>query len=341
LTVRSFHAKDRYMNTCFRSFFAIPVVLALQLGLAGQAGAQDAGNYPARPIRLIVGFGAGGASDLTARLVGNKLKDRLGQSVVIENRPGAGGVAAADTVAKAAPDGHTLLLIAANNAISTSLFKSIPYDIVADFAPIGTMAYFTFAFVARTDARIKSIGELIAFARQNPKKLTIGTTAIGGGQYLTAELFKSMSGVDLLTVPFNTTPAAVTALRGGEIDFVVDNLPPVYGPVKSGSLVALAVTSKQRFSGLPSIPTLAESGVPGFEADTWNAIVAPAKTPGAIVARLNREINAVLQESDLKQRFVDLGAEAKGSSPEGLRDHLRAEIDKWRRVIEKAGIEKQ
>ncbi len=321
---------------------AISIAVIAQLGGLVTAAAQDAAkDYPTRPIKIVVGFGPGGASDVTARLVAQKLTERLGKPLVIENRPGAGGVISAEMVAKAKPDGHTLLLVAGNNAISVSLFKSLPYDIVADFAPISTVSFFTFAFVTRNDSRFRSIKDLIAQGKQDGKQPSIGTTAIGGGQHLTTEMFKSMSGVNALTVPFNSTPAALTALRGGDIDIVVENLPPVYGPIRAGNLAALAVTSRQRFPGLPNVPTVAESGLANFEADTWNGIVAPAKTPDAIIMRLNREINAVLQDPELKQKFFDLGAEPKGSSPADLKDHLRAEIEKWRAVIEKAKIEKQ
>lgn len=318
------------------------IALIAQLCQAGISAAQDAvKDYPTRPVKLVVGFGPGGASDVTARLVAQKLSERLGQPIVIENRPSAGGVVSAEMVAKARPDGHTLLLVAGNNAISVSLFKSLPYDIVADFSPISTLSFFTFAFVTRNDSRFRSIKDLIAQAKLDPKPPSIGTTAIGGGQHLTTEMFKSMSGIDALTVPFNSTPAALTALRGGDIDIVVENLPPVYGPIRTGNLTALAVTSKQRFSGLPNVPTVAESGLANFEADTWNGIVAPVKTPDAIILKLSREINAVLQDAELRQKFFDLGAEPRGSSPAGLRDHLRAEIEKWRTVIERARIEKQ
>ncbi len=330
------------MNPGIRKVLLVALATILQLGVSLNSSAQDdAKDYPNRPIRLIVGFGAGGASDLTARLVAHELRARLGQSVLIENRPGAGGVVSAEMVARARPDGYTLLLIAGNNAISTSLFKSLPYDIVADFTPISTLSFFTFAFVSRVDSKIKSISDLINFSKQHGRQPNIGTTAIGGGQHLATELFKSMSGADALTVPFNGTPAALTALRGGDVDVVVENLPPVYGPIKAGNLTALAVTSTRRFPGLPNVTTVAESGVPKYEADTWNGVVAPARTPDAIVNRLNREINAVLADPGLRQKILDLGAEPRGSTPAGLRDHLKAEIDKWRAVIEGAKIEKQ
>lgn len=324
-------------NFVFRLLLA-PVVAVLLLVAADRAHAQE---YPNRPIRLIVGFGAGGASDLTARMLAHELRERLGQAVVIENRPGAGGILAAGVVAQAAPDGYTLLLIAGNNAISTSLFKKLPYDIVADFEPISTLSFFTFAFVTRSDSGIATIGDLIARGKQGGKEPTIGTTAIGGGQHLAAELFKSMSGARALTVPFTNTPASLAALRGGTIDVVAENLPPVYGSIRSGDLRALGVTTAKRFPGLPDVPTVAESGVPGYVADTWNAIVAPAGTPDAIIDKLNREINAALLVPALRQSILNIGAEPRGSTREGLRDHLNAEISKWRAVVENAGIQKQ
>lgn len=297
--------------------------------------------YPARPLRFLVPFGPGGVGDITARAVAQKLSASLGQQVIVDNRPSAGGIVATEIVARAEPDGHTLLLLNNAHAVSASLFKSLPYDTVKDFAPISTISTFSVVLLVSPDSPLKSVKDLIAQAKANPNKLNIGTIIIGSTQYLSAELFKSMAGLDMVTVPFNNTGAVIAALRGNSVQVAFEVLAPVIGQIKGGGVRALAVTPGSRFAGLSEIPTVAESGVPGYQVTTWNGIAAPAKTPRAIIERLNKEVNAALAAPDLKQRFQELGVEARAGTPEAFRDFLAAEIAKWKEVIEKAKIPRQ
>jgi tripartite-type tricarboxylate transporter receptor subunit TctC len=306
--------------------------------LAGTALAQ---GFPAKPIRLLVPFGPGGVGDITARAVAQKMSDSLGQQVIIDNRPGAGGVVASEIVAKADPDGHTLLLLNNAHAISMSLFRKLPYDTLHDFTPISTVSTFSIVVLVSPDSPLKSAKDLIAFGKANPGKLNLGTTNIGATQHLSAELFKSLTGIDLVLVPYNNTGAVLGALRGNNVQVAFEFIAPVIGQIKSGALRALAVSPRTRFAGLPDVPTVAESGVPGFDVSSWNGIGAPAKTPRVIVDRLNKEINAALAAPDLKQRFRDLGVETWGGTPEAFGKHLVAEIGKWKAVIEKANIPRQ
>jgi len=313
------------------------IAIAIALGPTG-AIAQ---TYPTKPIRFLVPFGPGGVGDITARVVAQKMSDQMGQQIIIDNRPGAGGVVATEIVAKAEPDGHTMLLLNNAHAISTSLFKALPYDTLRDFAPVGTVGTFSIVIVVSPDSPLKSVKDLIAQAKANPGKMNAGTVLLGATQHLSAELFKSMAGVDLTTVPHNTTGAMIASLRGGGVQVAFDFIAPLIGQVKSGALRPLAVSTRKRFPGLPNIPTVAESGVPGYEVTSWNGIGVPAKTPRAIVARLNKEINTALAAPDLVQRFQDMGMETFPGTPEAFREHIAAEIAKWRSVIEKARIPKQ
>jgi len=321
-----------------RIFKAALAALALGLALAAPAHAQ---NFPAKPVRIIVGFGAGGVADLTARIVAEKLSTQLGQQVLVENRPSAGGIVAAQEVARAEPDGHTLLLMSNGNAVSASLFKSLPYDTLADFATVSTLGFFDIAVVVNADSKINSMADLLAYAKANPGKLNIGTINIGSTQHLSAELFKAMAGVDAVTVPFKGSPAVVTALRGNEVQVAFDMLAPVMPQAKAGAVKILAITSDRRFPGLPDVPTVAESGVTGYQASSWNAIAAPAKTPRPVIDRLNKEIQTVLAMPEVKEKLQGMGVTARGSSPEAMRQLLVSDVEKWRKVIETSRIERQ
>jgi tripartite-type tricarboxylate transporter receptor subunit TctC len=292
-------------------------------------------------VKIVVPFAAGGVADITARVLSQKMSESMGQQVIVENRPSAGGIIASEAVAKAEPDGYTLLFITNGNAVSASLFKSLPYDTVNDFATVSTVGFFDLVMVVNSDSKIGSVGELIAFSKANPNKLNIGTINIGSTQNLAAELFKSMSGIDAQVVPFKATPAVITALKSNDVAVAFEILAPVLAQIKGGALKALAVTSEKRFAELPNVPTVAESGVRGYQAASWNGVAAPGRTPRAIVDRLNREINAALASSDVKLRLQGLGIDARGSTPEALRELLVSEIAKWKAVIERAKIEKQ
>ena len=311
------------------------------VALAAIAPAAGAQAWPSKPVRVIVGFAAGGVADITARVVAQKLSDPLKQQVVVENRPSAGGIVAAEAVAKSEPDGHTLLLLSNGNAVSVSLFKALPYQPVDDFAPVTTLGFFDLVLVVSGDSRIGSVRDLIGYAKANPGKLNFGSINIGSTQNLAAELFRSMAGIDAAIVPFKGTPAVITAVRGNDVQVGFEILAPVLSQIRSGALRALAVTSDRRFSALPDVPTAMESGLPGYQVASWNALAAPAKTPRAIVDRLNAETNAVLSQADTRQKLLELGVSARGGTPEQLRELLVAEIAKWREVVNKAKIERQ
>jgi tripartite-type tricarboxylate transporter receptor subunit TctC len=314
------------------------LIAAATLGAAPGAHAQA---YAAKPVRVLVGFGPGGVADLTVRTVAQRLSELLGQQVVVENRPSAGGIVAAEAVAKAEPDGYTLLLLSNGNAVSASLFKALPYDTLRDFAPVSTLGFFEVAVVVSADSKIRSLQELLAYAKANPGKMNIGTINVGSTQHLSAELFKSMAGVDAITVPYKGTPAVITALRGNDVQVAFEMLAPVIPQAKGGAVRILAVTAERRHPALPDVPTVAESGVVGYQATSWNAIAAPAKTPRAIIDRLNKEIATALGSPEVVKRLQDLGVSARASTPEALGELLAADIRKWGRVIDQAKIERQ
>ena len=294
-----------------------------------------------RAIKIVVPFGAGGVADLTARIVAQKMADNMGQPVVIENKPGAGGVVAGDTVAKSDADGHTLLLMSNGTAVSAGLFKSLPYDTVKDFAPISTLGFFDIAIVVPQNSPYKTLPDLLAFARANPGKLNIGTINVGSTQNLSAELFKSTANIQAQIVPFNGTPAVITALRGGQIDAAVEILSPMLPQINASAIQALAVFGDKRSVVLKDVPTAAQSGLTNFSAASWNALAAPAKTPKDVVARLNREVKAALDSPDVKKRLLDLNIDATSSTPEQLANLLNAEIRRWSEVIVRAKIPTQ
>lgn len=313
----------------------------LALGLAPWASTALAQAFPSKPLRIVVPFAAGGAGDLTARTVAAEMALSLGQPVTIDNRPGAGGVVAADTVAKAEPDGHTLFLMSNGTAVSASLFKSLPYDTLRDFAPVSTIGTFDLAVVVPAESPFKTLGELLAHARANPGKLNIGSINVGSTQNLAAELLKSSAELNAQVVPYNGTPAMVAALRGKQVDAGVEILGPVLGQVKGGTLRVLAVTGKRRSSALPDVPTTAEAGLPAFQASSWNGLAAPAKTPRAVIDRLNKEVAAALAKPDVRRKLTDLNIDADPSTPDEAAQLLAADIKRWGAVIEKAGVPKQ
>ncbi len=316
-----------------------PLVLIAVAACSTAAFAQ--GAYPSRPIRFLVPFGPGGVGDITARAVAQKMSAALGQQVVVDNRPSAGGIIATEIVAKAEPDGHTLLLLNNSHAITHTLFKKLPYDATKAFIPVSTISTFSVVVMVPPDSKLRSLKELIAQAKASPGKLTMGTIQIGSTQHLSSELFKSMAGIDILHVPFTNSGAVQTALRGNQIQVAFEITAPVIGQIKSGGLRALAASPAKRFPGLPDVPTIAESGVPGYEVSSWNGIAVPARTPKAIVNRLNKAVVDAVNSPDIRNRFQELGAESRASTPEEFRTFFAAEVGKWRKVIETARIPKQ
>ncbi|MBK0113592.1 MULTISPECIES: Bug family tripartite tricarboxylate transporter substrate binding protein [unclassified Delftia] len=315
---------------------ALACAALLVAAITGQA--QPLSN---KPIRIVVPFGAGGVADVTSRVVAQKLASQLGQPVIIDNKPSAGGIVAADTVAKSAPDGHTLFLMSNGSAVTVGLFNQLPFDMVKDFTPISTLGYFDIGVLTASDSRFKNLGELVAWAKANPGKLNIGSIAIGSTQHLAAELFKTTAGIDAQIVPFNGTPAVVTALRGKQIDAAVEILTPIMGQINSKAVNLLAITGDKRSALLPGVPTAQESGVKGFVASSWNALAAPAKTPPEIIARLNKEIAAAVNSPEVTQKLREMNVQAQSSTPEQTAQLLQSEIKRWGDVIVQAKIPKQ
>ena len=315
----------------------------LTVVLCSVCGLAPAQTFPSKPIKIVVPNAAGGAADITARTVGQKLSDALGQAVVIDNKPSAGGVVAGELVAKSDADGHTLLLISSGTAVSAALFKQLPFDTLRDFAPVSKLASFDLVIAVAENSRFKSLADLLAFARANPGKLNIGTPQMGTTQNLAAELFKASAGIDFQTVPFNGTPPVINALRGGDIDAMVDILGPLMTQINSKALRPVALLGEKRFAALPDIPTVRESGgtLASFNVTSWNGLAVPAKTPKEVVAKLSREIQTVLANPDVKKKLSDLSLNAQGSSPEQVAELLGSEIKRWSDVIVKAKIEKQ
>jgi tripartite-type tricarboxylate transporter receptor subunit TctC len=313
-------------------------LFALLLGGAIFAAAQAQPSYPDRPIRIVIGFGPGGLADITMRLVGQKLTELTGQQVVIENRPSAGGIVAASAVTSARPDGYTLFVLSSGIAISRSLIKTMPFDPVADFAPISTVAYFDLLILAQAQARLHSINDVIAAARANPGRFNVGTINPGSTQNLSAELLKAATGVNMTIVPYRSTPEVLTALLRDDIHIMIESYAALKAPIDDGRVRPIAATGETRSPMLPNVPTLRETGV-AAEVVGWNALVAPAQTPRPIVELLNRHVATIVAQPDFRQRLIELGTEARASTPEELGARLAADIDKWAAVIKQAGIE--
>ena len=312
---------------------------ALLACAAGPAFAQAA--FPSRPITIIVPFAPGGIADLTARAVAQAMSQSLKQSIVVDNRPSAGTIVASTAVAKAEPDGYTLLLMSNGNAVSAGLFKKLPFDTQKDFAPVGTLGLFDLAVFVRAESKFKRLGDVIAYAKANPGKLTIGTINVGSTQNLSAELFKTTTGIDAVIVPYKGTPAVVTALRTGEIDVGFEILGPMLSQVSAKVIVPLAVTGDKRFPSLPDVPTAREAGVANYNVASWNALAAPAKTPPDVIDKLNRAANEALATPAVQKQLQDLGVRPQGGTPAQLESLLASEIQRWGAVIKAAKIESQ
>ena len=304
-------------------------------------GAMAAEKFPSKAIRIVVPNAPGGAADITSRAVGEHLARTLGQPVVIENKPGAGGVVAGQTVASAAPDGHTLLLISSGSAVSQALFKSLPFDTLKAFTPVATLATFDLVIVANEGGNYKSLGDLVNQARSHPGKLNLGTPNIGTTQHLAAELFKSAAGLDFQVVPFKGTPDVITAIRSGQLDAGLDILSPLLAQIQGQALRPLAVTGARRSRLLPDVPTAQEAGVKGLNAASWDGLAVPAKTPPAIVERLNKAVNAALADAGVRQKLEALNLDPHPGSARDAAEMLSGDIRRWSDVIAKAKIERQ
>jgi tripartite-type tricarboxylate transporter receptor subunit TctC len=295
-------------------------------------------TFPEKPVRFVIGFTPGGPSDILARALGQKLGERWGQQVVVENRPGAGGNLAAEAVAKSASDGYTWLL--GNNSIlatNQSLYRKLPYDPVKDFAPVALVAVQPNILVVHPEVKASSVQELISLAKQNPGKLNYASSGAGAAAHLAGELFKSMAGVDMVHVPYKGAQPALTDLIAGQVQLMFATSASVIPYMKAGRLRPLAVTTAQRSPSVPELPTISEAGLPGFEATTWHGVVVPSAVPPALVQKLNQDINAVLKEKDLSERLAGLGAEVLTGSPRDFADYIAREIPKWSKVVKDSG----
>ncbi|HEV2976540.1 MAG TPA: tripartite tricarboxylate transporter substrate binding protein [Casimicrobiaceae bacterium] len=311
---------------------------ALFVLLALSAAAAAAQPYPSKPIRLVVPFPAGGTTDILAREVGQRLSLSLGQPVVIDNRPGAAGNIGSELVAKSAPDGYTLLMATVGtHAINPNLYARIPYDHVKDFAPVVLVAGVPNVLEVTPSLPVHSVADLIKLAKEKPGQINFASSGSGTSIHLSGELFKTMAGVDMTHVPYKGSAPAITDLIGGQVQVMFDNLPSSLQQIKAGKLRAIAVTSAQRAPALPDIPTIAESGLPGFEATSWFGIVAPAGTPPTIIARINADVNQWLQSPEAKEKLLAQGAVAAGGSPEQFAAYIHTETEKWARVVKASG----
>jgi len=319
---------------------SLAVSAAFALGAAPPAARAEAG-YPTRPVRVVVPFAVGGVADTTVRTIAEKLGDKLGQRFYVDNLPGAGGIAAARAVISSAPDGYTLAILVNGTAASVSLFEKLPFDPMKDFAPISSLGFFDLVFCTNASSPYKTIGDFIAAAKAKPGALNVGTINIGSTQNLSAELFKTAAGIDFTVVPFRGTPEVEVSLLQGNIALMIDMYATVKGNLADGKFRALASSGSARWESTPDVATLQESGVGNYDVVSWNALFAPARTPPEIIKTLNSALQEILADPDLKKRLIDLGIEARASTPQELSDRLKSDIDKWAKVIEKAGIPKQ
>jgi len=322
-----------------RIFFAIALSGLALTASHHQARAQT--HYPDKAVRIVLPFAAGGVADTTMRIIAEKLGDKLGQRFYVENQPGAGGIAAARTVISSAPDGYTLALLSNGTAISVSLFDKLPFDPLRDFEPISSLGFFDFIFATGAGSEFKTLGDFIAAARAKPGALNVGTINIGSTQNLSAELFKTAAGIDFTIVPYRGTPEVEVALLQGNIALMIDSYSSMKGNLADGKFRALASSGPARSATTPDIATVHESGVADYDVVSWNALFAPAGTPPEIVKTLNGALQDILADADVKKRLIELGIEAKASTPQEISARLKSDIDKWRKVVEKAGIPKQ
>ncbi len=325
---RAFSLSGRCASFALTALLLMPGIVAAQ-------------NYPNRPVRLILPFGPGGVADVTARIVTEKLGEKLGQRFIIENMPGAGGISAARAVLSSPADGYTLALFSNGTAISVSLFSKLGFDPLTDFVPVSSLGYFDFIFVTQAGSSYRSLADVIKAAKEKPGALNVGTINVGSTQNLSAQLFKSTAGVDVTIVPFRSSPDVLIALLRGDTQMAIENYTAVQSHISDKAVTAVASSGSVRTNFLPEVPTVKQAGGGDFEVRSWNAIFAPKGTPPDVIGTLNTALREVLEMPDLKQRALELGIEAKGSTPEEIQMRLKDDIGKWAGVIEKAGIARQ
>jgi len=320
--------------------YTTPVAAALicSLPLAGGTRLAQAQDYPARAVRIVVPVTPGGGSDLFARVIARKLGESWGQSVIVENRPGGGAIIGSEYVARSAPDGYTLLLIASTHAINPSFYKKLPYDPIKDFAPVSLVGETPNILVVHPSLPVRTAADLIALAKKRPGELLFGSAGVGQTTHLAGELFKSMARINVVHVPYKGSGAAEIDLAGGHVHYILDSMPAAMPNVRAGKTRALASAGAKRSPTLPEVPTIAESGLPGYEFATWLGIVAPAATPPAVVSKLNSELARVMAQHDVKEVLFTQGAEPRTNTPQQFLAFMTAQIELFARIVAEAGI---
>lgn len=308
------------------------------LMLAAACGSSVAQDYPTKPIRIILGFSAGSTTDILARTVGQKMNEAWGQPVLVDNRPSAGGVVASTAVATAAPDGYTLLVVSAGHAATAAMFAKLPFDPLNDFAGVSRIANVPSILVVSPALGVKSVKELVALAKSKPGELNFSSPGVGSANHLASELFKSLAGIEAAHVPYKGIPEAMTAVVSGSVQFNFSPVVNVLPLSRDGKLLALAASTGNRSAILPDVPTVAEAGVAGYVFDPWFGILAPAKTPKALLSKLSGEVARIVELPDVKERLRALGADPAPTTPEGFDAHVRAEVAKFRKIVRDAGI---
>jgi tripartite-type tricarboxylate transporter receptor subunit TctC len=312
----------------------------IAVAVFSQQSVNAQSDYPARPVSLIVPYAAGGVADVGMRILGDKLSDRLKQPFVIENRPGGGGVVAAQAGATATPDGYTLLMTGNNAAIAEALFNKLPYNVLTDFASVSTAAFFDVLIVTRSGSPLKSVQDFIAAAKANPGKINVGTINPGSTQNLAADLFASTTGINVAIVPFRASPDMAGAVMRGDVDVAFEFYAAINGLLADKKIVALASTGPKRTAYLPDVPTVIEGGIKGYEVSSWNGISVPAATPKTVIATLNAAMKDVIPSADVQSKSAQMGMEMRWSAPDDMTARMKSDIAKWGAVIEKAGIPK-
>lgn len=317
------------------------VLLAVFLALVNTALAQKSSDepYPTHPIRLVVASAPGGGSDILGRLLARKLTDRFGQQVVVDNRPGAGGIVGAELTASAVPNGYTIGFVSGSITVQPAMHRKLPYDVIKDFAPVTVLVSLSYVLVAHPSLPAQSVGELIALAKAAPRSILYASAEIGSTSHLSAEVLKTLAGIDLLQVPYKGTAQALNALLAREVSLGFYSAASTAPLLKSGRLKALATSGKKRMVTLPDLPTIAEAGVKDYEFISWLGIIAPAAVPRTIVTRWNRELVAILSQPEVKHQLTDMGYEVVGNSPEEFARDIRLELAKWAKVVKAAGIQ--
>jgi len=330
-------AETHPVKQLFSTFGGL-AALVLAAAVAGVGSPAVAQPFPSKPVRILLPYAAGGIGDLTARVIAQKMSENMGQQVIIDNRAGAGGVPAFQAGLQAPADGYTLVMGGNGTAISQSLFKSLPYNILTDFVQVSAMSKFSLVLLVSPDSKFRSVADLVAYGKANPGKLNFGTSNIGSTQHLAAELFKSVAGVDAQVVPFKAAAGLVTGVRSGDVDVVFDFLPPMLPQIKGGNVRALAVASDKRSPSLPDVPTTAEGGLRGYEVQSFNAVSVKTGTPRPVVERLNKELVTAINSPDVTQKLREMNSEPYPLTPEQTRQLMITEIARWKAVIERANI---